>query len=87
MAGSDFHRGHPFPTPHWKKIGGSRAIARLPLFGCGSVAAAGDQKDGNDEDPNPVIAKEIAQTAVIHNRTSVNVYLGGGCIPPRITIL
>ncbi len=71
MVECGFNRGHPFPTPHWnKKIGGSRAIARLPLFGCGSVAAAGDQKDGNDEDPNPVIAKQIAE-AVIHIRSSL----------------
>lgn len=52
-----------------------------------SVAAAAEDEQSDDQDPDPVITKEIAQTAVIHNRTSVDVYLGGGCIPPRITIL
>ena len=52
-----------------------------------SVAAAAEDEQSDDQDPDPVITKEIAQTAVIHNRTSVDVYLGGGYIPPRITIL
>ena len=36
-----------------------------------SVAAAAEDEQSDDQDPDPVITKEIAQTAVIHNRTSV----------------
>lgn len=37
---------------------------------CYSVAAAAEQDNGDDNQPNPVIAQKIAQT-VIHNRSSL----------------
>jgi hypothetical protein len=41
------------------------------LYELVSVAAAAEDQQRDDQDPNPVIAKEIAQTAVIHMSTSV----------------
>ena len=38
----------------------------------GSVAAAAEDEQRDDQDPDPVIAQEIAQTAVIHMKSSVH---------------
>jgi len=35
-----------------------------------SVAAAGNQKNGNDDQPDPVVIEQIAE-AVIHDRSSL----------------
>jgi hypothetical protein len=39
-------------------------------FWVGLVAAAGNEQDGNDDQPDPVVVKQIAQT-VVHIRSSV----------------
>ena len=40
------------------------------MGGWESVAAAGDQKNGDDDQPNPVVLKKIAE-AVVHGLSSV----------------
>ena len=41
-----------------------------PFLGDGfSVAAAGEEDDGKDDEPDPVVVEQIAE-AVIHNRSS-----------------
>ena len=38
---------------------------------CRSVAAAGDEKDGDDDEPDPVVIEQIAE-AVIHMGISLS---------------
>ena len=39
------------------------------------MAAAGDEKERNDKDPDPVIVKKTAKTVVIHKKSSLNEYV------------
>jgi len=41
------------------------------VFGFASVAAAADQDEGKDNQPDPVIVQQIAETG-IHNRSSLS---------------
>jgi hypothetical protein len=52
-----------------------------------SVAAAAEDKQCDDEHPNPIIAKKMAQTAVIHKSTSVVIICEKVVTVPRIIIL
>jgi len=36
------------------------------------MAAAGDEKERNDKDPDPVIVKKTAKTVVIHKISSLS---------------
>ena len=57
----------------YEKIGGTVQKARCPRGVCGVLAmtaAAGEQNDGNDDQPKGAVVKQIAK-AVIHSRSSI----------------
>ena len=64
---------------HKEKIG-SRAKRGSLFCYSKSVAAAGNQQNGNDDQPDPVVTEEIAE-AVIHGLSSLNDFEGGGRLP------
>ena len=41
------------------------------MFDCLSVAAAGDEKERDDKDPDPVVVENTAETVVIHKISSL----------------
>ena len=56
--------------------GGIARLRDAPFTGGSSIngsvsAAAGEQDNGNDDDPDAVVIEQIAET-VIHNGSSVN---------------
>jgi len=53
----------------------------------GSVTTAAEDQQRDDQDPDPVIAKEITQTAVIHESSSVSSIWREAHRRPRIIIL
>jgi hypothetical protein len=70
-----------------RQNGTARGAVPLCLLRYGSVTATAEDQQCDDEDPNPVIAKEIAQTAVVHHKCLRFLDFAGGFPCPRTTII
>ena len=70
-----------------RQSGTAKRRCRFGSIRYGSVTATAEDQQCDDEDPNPVIAKEIAQTAVVHNKCLRFLDFAGGFPRPRTTII